>query len=127
MLNGCAALGGAAILTAGVGNATAIGIERSFDGAIIKTVTEDAETVLAAVHDAMDTMGFNDRKSTRGSGVATVWAKSPKRDVRVKLTTVAENATRIRIDVDEGWVFTEDPATAGEIMIQTELALRKQR
>lgn len=124
-LNGCAALGGAAILTAGVGNATAIGIERSFDGGIIKTVTEKTETVAAAVRQAISAMGFEESKTTAGDGVMTIWAKSSKRDVRIRLTTVATSATRIRIDVDEGWLFTEDPSTAGELMIQTELALHK--
>lgn len=124
-VGGCAPLGGAAILTAGVGNATAIGIERSFDGAIIKTVTEKTETVVDAVGRAIGTMGFEVTKSATDDGVTTIRAKSSKRNVRVKLTAVATNATRIRIDVDEGFFLTQDPATAGEIMVQIETALHK--
>ena len=123
ILTGCAPLGGAAILTTGLGNATAVGIERSFDGGIIKTVTENPETVAISTRKALQSMGFEEKRSAESDGINTIWAGSPKRKVRVKLTAIAENTTRIRIDVDQGWIFSDDPATASEIMIQFEVAL----
>lgn len=124
-LAGCAPLGGAAILSTGLGNATATGIERSFDGAIIKTVTEKTETVAGGARKALQKMGFKQERTATENGIITIWASSSRREVRIKLTNVADNTTRIRIDVDRGWIFSEDPSTATEIMIQTELALGK--
>ncbi len=125
VLGSYAPLGGAAILTTGLGNATAIGIERSFDGAIIKTVTEKTDTVASSARRALQTMGFKEDRTAAADGIITIWASSPRREVQVKLAAISENTTRIRIDVDRGWIFREDPSTAAEIMIQTELALGK--
>ena len=123
ILTGCAPLGGAAILTTGLGNATAVGIERSFDGAVIKTVTEKSETVASGTRQALRSMGFEENRTATSDGINTIWARSPKREVRIRLTAIAANTTRIRIDVDRGWIFSDDPATAAEIMIQIEVAL----
>jgi len=39
--------------------------------------------------------------------VTTIRTKSPKRDVKIKVTAIAANTTRIRIriDIDEGYFF----------------------
>lgn len=122
-LNGCAAIGGTAILTAGVGNATASGIERSFDGAIIKTITEKPATVTAAAERALNRMGFAARETELDGDVTTIRAESSKRDVKIKVTAIASNTTRVRIDVDAGYLFSEDPSTATEMMLQIEISL----
>ena len=86
VIPGCAPLGGVAMLTSGVGSATASGIERSFDP---------------------------------GDDGITLRAHSARRDVKIKIIPIARRAARLRIDVDSGWIFSEDPATATEIMLQT--------
>jgi uncharacterized Zn finger protein len=86
-------------------------------------VTEKPETVAISTRKALQSMGFEERRSAVSDGVNTIWAGSPKRKVRVRLTAIAENTTRIRIDVDQGWIFSDDPATASEVMIQIEVAL----
>lgn len=126
-LNGCAAIGGTALLTAGVGNATASGIERSFDGAIIKTVTEISGTVANAAELALDRMGFIPHNTNTDGNVTTIKAKSTNREVSIRVTEIAGNTTRIRIDVDRGYIFSQDSSTATEMMIQIEKSLETMR
>tara|TARA_R110000868_G_scaffold411266_1_gene702593 strand:+ start:4953 stop:5429 length:477 start_codon:yes stop_codon:yes gene_type:complete len=119
VIPGCAPLGGVAMLTSGVGSATASGIERSFDGASIKTFSNTAANVAAASEATLRKMGFDIDTTTPGDDGITLRAHSARRDVKIKIIPIARRAARLRIDVDSGWIFSEDPATATEIMLQT--------
>ncbi len=119
VIKGCAPLGGVTMLTSGMGSATASGIEQSFDGAAIKTFSNTAENVAAASEKTLRRMGFDIGSAVRDDDRITLRAHSAHRDVRIRITTIARQAARLRIDVNSSWVFGEDPATATEIMIQT--------
>lgn len=122
-LSGCAGGAEIAILSQGAGNFAASGIERTFDGASVKTFSSAAADVDAAVRTALGKMGFEIREAEKTPSRIKVEAGSPQRDIVATLEIVAPSATRLKIEVDEGNFFSGDAATATEIMVQTGLAL----
>ena len=126
-LSGCAGGAEIAILSQGAGNFAASGIERTFDGASVKTFSFSAADVDAALRNALGKMGFEIREAESKPSRTRIEAGSPQRDIAATLEIVAPSATRLKIEVDEGNFFTGDAATATEIMVQTGLALEMSR
>lgn len=127
LAGGCAPGAGLAILQQSAGSVAASGVERTFDGASVKTFTASEAALDAALRRALAAMGFEVRV-VRETGSGRVFeAGSPVRRIEAVLLPVAPRATRLRVEVDEGYPFSSDPATATEILIQVADALAAEK
>jgi hypothetical protein len=118
LLGACDGGAGFAILSQSAGNVAASGVERSFSGAAIKTFTADRAAMDRATRDALARMGFDIYEIGESGPRLRIYAGSPERDVVVLIETVARNTTRLRVEVDDGYVFSADAATATEVLTQ---------
>ena len=118
LLGACDGGASFAVLSQSAGNVAASGVERSFSGAAIKTFTADRASMNRATRAALEKMGF-DLYEIRESGARLrIHAGSPERYVEVVLDAVARNTTRLRVEVDGGYIFSADAATATEVLTQ---------
>ena len=123
-VQGCGFVGGASVLSSSMGSVTASGVERTLDGAAIQTVTEPPDKVVAAIGHALEKMSFDIGDRIRSDRHIRIEARSERRKVVITVEAVARHASQIRIEVDSGWILSEDPATATEILEQIGAALR---
>ena len=123
-LQGCGFAGGASILSSGMGNVTATGVERTLDGAAVKTFTVEQAKIVDAVERALSVMGFEEDDRIRSERHVRIAARSARRKVVVTVEPVARHASQVKVEANSGWILSEDPATATEIMDQVSAALK---
>ena len=126
-LNGCAGGAGMAILSSGAGSVAGTGVERTFEGASIKTYTASQAEVAVAVRAAVERMGFEVLSETSDGPNRVIKAESVSRDVKAVIEPVASNASRVSVTVDKGTLLSRDSATATEIVVQTALEIGNQQ
>jgi hypothetical protein len=123
LLQGCGIAGGASVLSSSVGSVTASGVERTLDGAAIQTITEPQDRIVGAAERALIKMGFDIGNKIRSERHIRIEARSVRRNVVITIEAVARHASQIRIEVNSGWLLSEDPTTATEIIEQISVAL----
>jgi DNA-binding transcriptional ArsR family regulator len=116
-LAGCEPLA-ISVLGAGAGAALRYGI----DGVSYRTFTAPAPVVREASLAALERMGITLRSTDRFEGGEVLYANSDKRTIEIEVEPISAKATRVRIAAKNGGLFY-DPATASEIIAQTERLL----
>lgn len=127
LLGACDGGASFAILSQGAGNVAASGVERSFSGAAIKTFTADRTSMDRATRAALAKMGFDLYEIRQSGARLRIYAGSPERYVEIVLEAVAGNTTRLRVEVDDGYIFSADAATATEVLTQIAEAYESQK
>lgn len=119
-LQGCAAgVIGVTLATAGAGAGMTAGVEHTLNGIVYKTFASPANDVRFATLKTLDRMGMSliDDQTTEDGWALSV--KASDRTVDIQLERLTDNATRMRVVANEGYIFFKDSATATEIILQT--------
>ena len=119
MLSGCQPL---AIAALGIGGSTAV--NHTLTGISYRTFTAPLLEVRTASIVALHRMGMQRAGGQRTVSGETLLAKATDRDIEIELESLSRNSTRMRVVARNGGLFF-DNATASEIVVQTEKALRK--
>ena len=124
-LQGCAAgVIGVTLATAGAGAGMTAGVEHTLNGIVYKTFASPANDVRFATLKTLDRMGMSliDDQTTEDGWALSV--KASDRTVDIQLERLTDNATRMRVVANEGYIFFKDSATATEIILQTAQTLQ---
>ena len=122
-LAGCtAAFQPIAVALAGAGTSSAI--SQTMSGTTFRTFTAPVDEVEQAVLDTFLLMGFQLSSVERPpAGNANIRGTATSREIKIELEAITPKTTRMRVEAKNGGFFY-DGATATEIVLQTEKALR---
>jgi hypothetical protein len=129
MLIGLLSIQGCAFLVLGAVAGAAAGTSYTVLGIASKTFTDEYDTVLAAVRQALVTLDIktgNEKQAEDGGKVVKTEIEAFARDLSISISVerLTDKATRVVVDASRKYVI-KDSATAGEIINQAALILQK--